>query len=107
MTPDFDKIQAGMANGLNKTTKIQKENAAQNQEAEQGISYRQLERRDLGTGVAGRSSVGVDHYEKAMLTLKNNYAYAAATNELVDRLLDQGYSLEDAVAAVHGELGAK
>ena len=108
MTPDFDKIQAGMANGLNKTTKIQKEEKAQNeqQEVQNGLSFRGAKKTDMGTGAAGRSSVKMDNLDTDMKKFKANYKFAEAVNTYVDSLVAQGYDYGDAIVAVMNELGA-
>lgn len=109
MAPDFDKIQPGMTNGLNKTSKVKKEDNTekQSQQNNNNVSFKQVDLKDMGTGVAGRSSVKMDNLETDMISFKGNYKFADATNKLIDKLLDQGYSLEDAVSAVYGELGVK
>ncbi len=106
MTPDFDKIQAGMTSGLQKTTKAnKKEDNNSNSQAGQGLSFKSIERKDMGTGVAGRSSVRMDNFDTDMSKLEKNYQFAQATNDYIDELVRQGYSLEEATMAVYKELG--
>ena len=109
MTPDFDKIQAGMNNGLNKTSKISKEDEAiktsSQSDVQNGLSFRGTEKSDMGTGAAGRSSVKMDNFNTDMLTFKGHYDFAQMTNNLIDALVEQGYSLDEATNAVYNELG--
>ena len=107
MTPDFDKIQAGMNNGLKKTQKIQKDDTAQNTqpEVQNGLSFRGTEETDMGTGAAGRSSVKMDNFKTDMASFKAHYNFAQMTNNLIDSLVEQGYSLDEATCAVYNELG--
>ena len=106
MTPDFDKIQAGMTSGLQKTRKAnKKEETSNNAQAEQGLSFRSIERKDMGTGVAGRSSVRMDNFDTDMSKLEKNYQFAKYTNDCIDSLVKQGFSLEEATMAVYKELG--
>ncbi|MBQ7450500.1 hypothetical protein IJS77_03710 [bacterium] len=107
MTPDFDKIQAGMNNGLKKTQKIQKEETAQSiqQEAQNGLSFRGAKKADMGTGAAGRSSVKMDNFDTDMRKFQSKYHYAHAVNTYIDALVAQGYDYGDAVVAVMNELG--
>ena len=107
MTPDFDKIQAGMNNGLSKTSKIKKDETAQNTQAEvnNGISFRGTEKTDMGTGSAGRISVKMDNFNTDMISFKAHYDFAQMTNNLIDSLVEQGYSLDEATCAVYSELG--
>ena len=108
MAPDFDKIQPGMTNGLNKTSKVKKEDNTEKQaQQSNNVSFKQVDLKDMGTGVAGRSSVKMDNLETDMISFRVNSKFADATNKLIDKLLEQGYSLEDAVIAVYGELGVK
>ena len=107
MAPDFDKIQAGMANGLNKTQKVKKEETAevsQKESSQKGLSFKKV---DLGTGVAGKSSVKMDNFDTDMARFQNYPMVVEAANAYVDSLLAKGYSLEEAVSAVHNELGIK
>ena len=107
MTPDFDKIQAGMNNSLNKTSKIKKEDAVKNTQPEinNGLSFRGSEKVDMGTGSAGRSSVKMDNFNTDMISFKAHYDFAQMTNNLIDSLVEQGYSLDEATCAVYNELG--
>ena len=107
MAPDFDKIQAGMTNGLQKTTKTKKEEQTSKLQEEVGISFKNVERKDLGTGVAGKSSVKMDNFDTDMARFQNYPMVVEAANAYVDSLLAKGYSLEEAVSAVHNELGIK
>ena len=107
MTPDFDKIQAGMSNGLNKTTKINKEDSVKNVQAEiqNGLSFRGSDKIDMGIGAAGRSSVKIDNFDTDMRKFDGKYQYANALNTYIDNLVAQGYPYEDAIVAVMDELG--
>ena len=107
MTPDFDKIQAGMNSGLNNTKKIQKDETVQNVQPEvnNGVSFRGTEKTDMGTGSAGRSSVKMDNFNTDMVSFKSHYNFVQMTNKLIDSLVEQGYSLDEATCAVYGELG--
>ena len=109
MTPDFDKIQPGMTSGLNKTSKVKKdENVEKESQPNNNVSFKQVDLKDMGTGVAGRSSVKMDNLETDMISFKGNYKFADATNKLIDEMVDKkGYSLEQAISAVYGELGIK
>ena len=109
MAPDFDKIQAGMTNGLNKTSKVQKEEkVGKEAQLNNNVSFRQVDLKDMGTGVAGRSSVKMDNLDTDMISFRGNYKFADATNKLIDELVEKkGYSLEQAISAVYGELGVK
>ena len=106
MAPDFDKIQANMTSGLQKTQKTnQKEEQSLNAQQEQGLTFRGAERTDLGMGVAGKSSIKIDNFDTDMTKFGKNYQFAQATNAYIDSLVAQGYSLDEAVSAVYGELG--
>lgn len=107
MTPDFKKIQAGSNNSLNNTKKIDKEEAVQAAplEVQGGLSFRGAKETDMGTGAAGRSSVKLDNFNTDMLTFKGHYDFAQMTNNLIDSLVKQGYSLENAAYTVYNELG--
>ena len=109
MAPDFDKIQAGMANGLNKTKKVQKEEKEVKETAKkEDVSFKSVDLKDMGTGVAGRSSVKMDNLETDMISFRGNYKLAEASNKLIDMLVEEkGYSLEQAISAVYGELNVK
>lgn len=107
MTPDFDKIQAGLTNGLQKTTRAKKEEKVAEKQQDNGLSFKSIERKDMGTGVAGRSSVKMDNFETDMAKFNQNYQFVQATNKYIDSLLEQGYSLEEAINAVHSELGVE
>ena len=109
MAPDFDKIQAGMTSGLNKTSKVKKdETVGKEAQPNNNVSFKQVDLKDMGTGVAGRSSVKMDNLETDMISFKGNYKFADATNRLIDELVEKkGYSLEQAISAVYGELGIK
>ena len=103
MTPDFDKIQPGMTNGLNKVTKKQQREEKQ-ASGKSEVSFLG-ERTDMGTGVAGRSSVKMDNFDTDMEKLMKNPALAKAANSYIDSLVKQGYNYIDAVNAVSSELG--
>ena len=107
MTPDFDKIQAGINGSLKKTSKVQREEIAQNEQSEikNGLSFRGTEKTDMGTGSAGRSSVKIDNFNTDMISFKSHYDFANMTNNLIDSLVEQGYSLDEATYAVYSELG--
>ena len=107
MTPDFDKIQAGMNNSLKKTSKIKKDDMAQNAQSEvkNGLSFRGTENTDMGTGAAGRSSIKMDNFNTDMVSFKAHYDFVQMTNNLIDSLVEQGYSLDEATCAVYNELG--
>lgn len=105
MAPDFDKIQAGMSNGLSKTRKIKKDNSAEisaSEVSDNNVSFKQI---DMGTGVAGRSSVRMDNFDTDMARFDKNYRFAELTNKYIEALVRKGYSLEDATMAVYRELG--
>ena len=105
MAPDFEKIQAGMNNGLKKTTKVNKEETAQaaQQEVQNGLSFRGAEKTDMGTGAAGRSSIKMDNFDTDMRKFK--YPNAQVVNTYIDALVRQGYDYGDAIVAVMNELG--
>ena len=103
MTPDFDKIQPNMINGLNKTTKAQREE--KQAQVENDVAFKGIERTDMGTGVAGRSSVKMDNIDTDMRKFFKNPQFAKAANKYVEHLVEQGYNYEDAIEAVWQELG--
>ena len=104
MTSDFDKIKPGMINGLNKTTNIQREE--QKTQAEMSdTAFKGIERTDMGTGVAGRSSVKMDNIDTDMRKFFKNPSFASAANKYVEHLVEQGYNYEKAIEAVWRELG--
>ena len=101
MTADFDKkIQSGMVNGLNNTTKKQ----SVDKKVENDTS-KEIKNIDLGTGVAGRSSVNVSNIDTDMRKFFNSPRFCEAANKYVEHLVKQGYNYEDAVKAVWSELG--
>ncbi len=104
MTPDFDKIQPSMTNGLNKVTKKQQREEKQ-ASGKSEVSFSGTERTDMGTGVAGRSSVKMDNFDTDMEKLMKNPQLAKAFNSYVDSLVKQGYNYVGAVNAVSSELG--
>ena len=103
MTPDFDKIQPGMTNGLNKVTNNQREEKTA--QAEHDVTFKGTERTDMGTGVAGRSSVKMDNIDTDMRKFFKSPRFAIAANKYVEHLVEQGYNYEDAIEAVWQELG--
>ena len=103
MTPDFDKIQPGMTNGLNKVTKKQQREEKQ-ASGKSEVSFLG-ERTDMGTGVAGRSSVKMDNFDTDMDRFMKNPKFAKAFNLYVDSLVNKRYNYIDAVNAVSSELG--
>lgn len=104
MTPDFDKIQPSMTNGLNKLTKKQQREEKQVLN-ESETSFGRIEHTDMGTGVAGRSSVKMDNFDMDMDRLMKNPNFAKTFNLYVDSLVNKGYNYVDAVNAVSSELG--
>ena len=59
----------------------------------------------MGTGSAGRSSVKMDNFNTDMISFKAHYDFVQMTNNLIDSLVEQGYSLDEATCAVYNELG--
>lgn len=103
MKPDFDKIQSGMVSGLSKASKKQdKENQTQ---SEINTAFKGSEHVDMGTGVAGRSSVKMNNIDTDMRKFLKNPQFAHVANEYVERLIEKGYNYEDAIDAVWQELG--
>lgn len=103
MTPDFEKIQTGMVNGLNQTTRVNEEVKVKNEEAKP--SFKSIEREDMETGVAGRSSVKMDNFETDMRRFNENPALCGVAMETVDQLCKKGYSYEEAIDVAFKELG--
>ena len=102
MTADFDKkIQSGMVNGLKSTTK--KQGVEQGSAGE--AAFKGTQNTDMGTGVAGRSSVNIDNFDTDMRKFLKSPKFAQAANKYVEHLVNQGYNYEDAVNAVFSELG--
>lgn len=100
MTPDFDKIQAGHLNSVRKTERKQKEQNIKKQEEVSSPSYDEVQ---ADTGVIGRSAVKVDNFDADIKKFMENPTAAKAKMSLVDILLEKGYSLEEAVYAIHTE----
>ena len=96
-----------MTNGLSKTQKLKKEEKTQDSVQKEGLSFRSIEREDMGTGVVGRSSVKVDNLDTDIARLKNNYDFAKYSNDIIDYLVNQGYNYDEVVSAVYDELGLK
>ena len=102
MTADFDKkIQPGMVNGLNNTAKKQ----SVEKEIINNNTSKETKNIDLGTGVAGRSSVNINNIDTDMRKFFNSPRFCEAANKYVEHLVKQGYNYEDAVNAVWTELG--
>ena len=102
MTPDFDKIQAGMVNGLNKTTNVSKKKEVQ---ATGDSSARTIGQQDFQDNVAGRSSIKADTFDANLQKFLKDPSFAMMRNNLIDKLVEQGYSLEEASYIVLTEMG--
>jgi len=101
MTPDLDKLQAGMLSSLNKTKLNKKTDKKQLSDVEP----RSMEHQEIEDNVVGRSAVKMDNFDSDMKMFKNNPAMCSLMLDMTDYLQKRGYTYEDAIQVVMSELG--